>query len=240
MKKIIIIFVAALLPLFAGTLSRYNLSYIPSYELYQFKNISEDSKDEDLKVIVKYRVKEDSDGVEFWHIKNQMLREDRNTVETFKIRLDDLCACEWASTQEFDRGTLTQESKIENADIQTSEDNTFIASTSQMINYILRTFPFSQEADEVRIIPARQNSDRFKLYAKYKGKEILDIPLYGKVSTLHVELRVDVPVIGMFIPKINYYFLDNAQKTLVSIEGNISFEKDKNMDLRLTKYERRD
>jgi hypothetical protein len=155
--------------------------------------------------------------------------------EDYEIRLKDLNVLESKRKQYFDRGTSESlyRYKINN---RSTKKNEFVISTLQGLMYILRTFPIDNTHREIIVRIAQQSNKKIGIKIKNRGLTKLNIPQRGEIPAYNIDVSLAVPIVGAFLPKVNYYFLDDEVHTLVAMKGAFSMTG-KKLDVLLVNYE---
>lgn len=205
-----------------------NLKTIPSYERYEFQATS--TKYDDMPVIMEYERPNDS----IWETRGSMVIEDKKIKERYLIRTKNLLITEYWRDLYNPRGSTKNHSIID-VDTETDDPEEFIISNIPGLLYILRTFPFDEEIDKLIVRAPSQKKGHLNLRVKNKGLKTMNIPAFGEVEIYHIEVSLMVPVVGGFIPKLNYYFRNDAQKTLVAMKGLMPGSGNK-IDIQLKSY----
>jgi hypothetical protein len=210
-----------------------NLKYIPVYERYEFKAEGTDLKESH--VIIEYRLKYENTDSAVWKIKGSMPINKTRIEEDYEIRLKDLNVLESKRKQYFDRGTSESlyRYKINN---RSTKKNEFVISTLQGLMYILRTFPIDNTHREIIVRIAQQSNKKIGIKIKNRGLTKLNIPQRGEIPAYNIDVSLAVPIVGAFLPKVNYYFLDDEVHTLVAMKGAFSMTG-KKLDVLLVNYE---
>ena len=209
-----------------------NLKKLPSYEKYEFRARGTSIKE--APVILKYEVKKNGQGIDIWSIKGSMPLNETFIKEQYHVRLSDLNVIEYSRIQKFKRGQHTMTGKLD-VDTYTGKPDEFIITTIQPIMYILRTFPFKSVIKERFVRLPQQKKGKMNLRVKNKGLKKIETEKYGTVKAYNIEVSLIVPIVGAFLPNIDYYFLDDDVHTLVAMKGVFSMTG-RNMEVHLVDY----
>lgn len=212
-----------------------NLNKLPSYERYEFS--ASGSSIKEAPVILEYSVEKNGKESDIWTINGSMPLNETFIKEQYKVRLSDLNVTDYSRTQKFKRGKHTMSGKLE-VNIYTGKPDEFIITTLQPIMYLLRTFPLQSDLKEIYVRLPQQKRGKMNLKVKNKGLKQIETEKYGTVKAYNIEVSLVVPVVGSFLPNIDYYFLDDDVHTLVAMKGVFSMTG-KNMEVQLVDYKSR-
>lgn len=237
MKKffiyIIAIALAAITTIEAGNnFSISNVKSLPKYEKYVFRATG--TTLETAEVTIEYKlINEGTDSLS-WEVKGKMPINGIEIEEEYVIRHRDLKVLSSVRRQKFERGVSEMVSSW-NVDTKINEDDVFLISTFQGIMYILRTFPFESNTNEIRVRMAQQTNDKIALKIKNKGLKPINTPKYGSVNAYETQVSLSIPLIGGFLPNINYFFRNDNNHTLVAMKGAFGMTG-KKMDVKLVDH----
>lgn len=209
-----------------------NLNKIPSYERYVFS--AEGTTFKEAPVVIEYTVKDNGKKNALWVIKGEMPINKTFIEEQYTVRLEDLNVLAYSRTQKFDRGTHKTSGKLA-VNTHTGQPDEFIVSTLQAIMYLLRTYPLDSNLKEIYVRAPQQTKGKMNLKIKNKGLKKVKTVRYGEINAYNLEVSLVVPVVGAFLPNIDYYFLDDDVHTLVAMKGSFSMTG-KNMEVQLVSY----
>lgn len=198
------------------TFSISNIKSLPKYEKYVFKATG--TTLEATTVTMEYsKINEGTDSLS-WLVKGKMPINGIDIEEEYVIRHRDLKILSSVRRQKFKRGTSKMVSTW-NVDTKVNEEDIFLISTFQGIMYILRTFPFESNTKEIRVRMAQQTNDKIALKIKNKGLKSVITPKYGEVKAYDTQVSLSIPIVGGFLPNINYFFRNDKSHTLVAMKG---------------------
>ncbi|MBD3347158.1 MAG: hypothetical protein GF401_19055 [Chitinivibrionales bacterium] len=207
-----------------------NLDKLPSYERYEM--VEKGSSSGNVPVVIEYRVKNRGKSNACWKVNGTIQLPGMLIEEEYEIVHDQLKIREFKRKQTTRRGTVDAKTKID-MDVYTSDPDEFIITAIPGIMYILRTFPFHSGKKMVRVRIPQQNKKISNFKVVNKGKKRLATKHYGTIEVYQLEVSIMMPVVGMIAPKLNFYFLNDPQKTLVAIEGTtLASGKDLNVELK--------
>lgn len=232
MKKSVFILILCACQAFSAGFSIKNLQEIPDYERLVF--VGKNSEGKTFKAIIEYNTT-NIKGEKMWIIDGTMPLPNAHIEETYHVLHKNLLIDYYIRTQTFDRGKYTMTGVFEDMDVYTGKDDDFIITTLQGLMYILRTFPFESNIGDISIRTAQQSENRMNFKVRNKGNKKIITPRYGEIDVYELELRLDIPFIGAFIPKIYFYFKNDKSKTLVSMKGNFGM-MNQSMEFDLTEY----
>ncbi|MBD3418592.1 MAG: hypothetical protein GF398_00595 [Chitinivibrionales bacterium] len=218
-----------------ATFHTANLDYIPAYEKYIFEGRGSTVKE--MPVVIEYETAQTGNGKSKWLISGKMKFRETLIEEHYQINHRNLKITSFTRKQSFDRGEVNSTSTYE-VDVSTNDPEEFIVGTIQGLMYILRTFPFESENKKVLVRAPQQQKGHLNLRIHNKGKKTISTRYFGAVEVHHLEVSLVFPLIGGILPKLNYYFRDDPQKTLVAMEGLLP-ATGKRLDVELTEYEMR-
>lgn len=210
-----------------NNLSAANLKTIPSYERYEFKGSS--TKHDNLPVVIEY-FKKDS----LWETKGSMGIGNKKIDERYKINIRNLLITEYWRDLSYPRGVTKTHATIQ-ADTQTDDPQEFIVSNISGLMYILRTYPFDRPVDKIMVRSPSQEKGHMNFMIKNRGMKKMNIPAFGECDVYNIEVSLVIPVVSGVLPKLNYYFRNDPQKTLVAMKGLMPGSGSK-IDIVLKKY----
>lgn len=211
--------VALLVSVVAGwgqTFSITNLSSIPAYERYVFDGRG--SKVSHLPVVMEYRVRNAGREDAHWSVSASMKLRETLIEEEYEIRHANLLSNRFRRRQTFERGT-SESMHMLDVDTRSDDPEEFIVGAIPALMYILRTFPFDSPKGELRVRSPQQEKGHLNLRVRNRGKTVFNTEHFGDVAAWHLEVSLMVPVVGGLLPRLNYYFRDDAQKTLIGMKG---------------------
>lgn len=212
-----------------------NLQKVPNYERYEFSG--NDFRGKKMPIVFEYEIHKEGDE-SFWKVSGNMNLSRANIDENYKVRLDDLKILSLNRIQSFNGGRNI--SSFEYETTAPDDDSTeFVVSTIQGLIYLLRAYPFESEIKEISIRTPQQRKGKLNFNVKNKGIKKLNTESYGEIEVHHLQLSLQVPVIGAVIPKLNFYFKDDSRKTLVALQGKMPIAEEGEIDIELIKYEQR-
>jgi len=210
-----------------------NLQSIPLYEKYIFKG--ETKEESNMPIVFEYQVDTSNSDTLRWQV-NGSMQLSRNTIaESYTIQIPSIYIESFNRKQSFKRGYNITTGEF-HSDVTPESDNEFLIGTVQSVWYILRTFPFSIPEREIKIRAPQQKKNRMNFKVRNKGLISFETRYRGTVMAYHLELSLMVPVVGAFIPKLNFYFLNDDIKTLIAMKGHLPAGTGK-MDVELVEYE---
>ena len=209
-----------------------NLSDIPSYERYEFN--ASGTTLENTKVIIEYTLVNRGTDSASWIIKGSMPINGLFIEEEYTVRLRDLNVVSSKRKQSFKKGYSETNSEY-SVDIKTNDPGEFIISTFQGLMYLLRTFPINSSVKAIDVYMAQQATEKIGIHVRNKGEKSITTPLYGTVSATELHVAVAIPLVGGFLPNVNYYFRNDPARTLVGMKGAFSMTG-KKMDVLLVKH----
>lgn len=212
-----------------------NLKDVPVYERYEFSGINFAGKK--MPIIFEYKLEENNDNEQYWTISGQMSLSKADIDEKYSVRLSDLKILTLDRIQSFNGGRNISSFKYET--MAPDDDSTeFVVSTIQGLIYLLRTFPFESNIDEISIRTPLQSKGKLNFNVKNKGLKTINTRNYGSVQVHHLQLSLQVPVIGAVIPKLNFFFKDDEAKTLMALEGKMPIANEGEIDIELKNYKK--
>ncbi|MBD3320357.1 MAG: hypothetical protein GF350_04595 [Chitinivibrionales bacterium] len=209
-----------------------NLSKIPSYERYEL--VGKGTTVNKIPVVIEYRAKKRGTPDARWEISGSMELPNTRIEEEYVILHTDLQIERYRRRQSFERGAVATKAELD-VDVSSDDPDEFIIGTIPGLMYVLRTYPFHSDKKHFRVRTAQQTRDVLNFKVANKGKKKLDTKYFGTIEAFHLEVSLMVPVVGAIIPKLNYYFLDDPQKTLIAVEG-IMPATGKRLDVELKSY----
>lgn len=233
MKTVIslLIIAVALLSAEKKNFSIKNLQNIPHHERYEFAGTS--TKYNSVPVIIEYSRPNDS----IWETKGTMVIEDKKIDERYIIKTDNLLITEYWRDMYNPRGVTKNHATID-VDTETDDPEEFIISNIPGLLYLLRTYPFDEDIDKLMVRAPSQKKGHLNLKVKNKGLKTMNVPAFGETEIYHIEVSLVMPVVGTFLPKLNYYFRNDEQKTLVAMKGLMPGTGNK-IDIQLKSYSSR-
>lgn len=209
-----------------------NLNRIPSYERYEFRATG--SSLQETPVIIEYQIKNQNKNDTYWTIRGSMPLNEVFINEEYRVRLSDLNITEYSRTQNFKRGKHTISGSLA-VDNYVEKPTEFIITTLQPIMYLLRTFPFRSNIKEIFVRLPQQKKGKMNLKVKNKGLKEVETEKFGKIKAYNIEVSLVVPIVGAFLPNIDYYFLDDDVHTLIAMKGVFNMTG-KNVEVQLVDY----
>lgn len=216
----------------AANFSVRNIDKIPLYEKYVFKATG--TTLEATTVTMEYRVINAGTQDQAWKVKGKMPINGIEIEEEYIIRHSDLKILSSVRRQKFSRGSSEMKSTY-SVDTKTDEEDLFLISTFQGIMYILRTFPFKSDKKELKVRMAQQTNKKISLKIRNKGLKDISCPKYGKVKAFDTQVSLSIPLIGGFLPNINYFFKNDSSHTLVAMKGAFGMTG-KKMNVKLVEH----
>jgi hypothetical protein len=210
-----------------------NMTKVPSYEKYVFAAVS--TKYEDMPVVIEYTRPNDST----WNTNASMKIGNKRVQERYVIKTDNLLITEYWRDLYNLRG-VTKNHAVIDVNTHTDDPEEFIVSNIPGLMYILRTFPFTNsDVTKLLVRAPGQEKGHLNLRVKNRGVETIQTEALGDVETYHIEVSVVLPIVGGFLPKLNYYFRTDEQRTLVRMKGLMPGTGNK-IDVVLQSYEMRE
>ena len=210
-----------------------NLGLIPDYERYEFEG--KGSTIDTMPVIIEYHAYRKGTPAARWEVSGSIKLKKTLVEEKYEILFDNLCITHCKRVQSFDRGTLTTITHLD-VDVETEGSDEFIIGTIPGLMYILRAYPFDSDIKEIKVRAPQQSKGHLNLKVQNKGKKRLDTKYFGTIRAYHLEVSLMVPLLGAVLPKLNYYFRDDRQKTLVAMKGFMP-ATGKKLNVELKKYQ---
>ncbi len=227
-----LLFVSISLSHGANNFSMENIKNVPKYEKYVFRATG--TTLEATEVTIEYHLLNEGTDSLSWKVKGKMPINGIEIEEEYVIRHRDLKVLSSVRRQKFDRGVSEMISSWD-VDTKINEDDVFLISTFQGIMYILRTFPFESNTKEIKVRMAQQTNDKIALKIKNKGLKAINTPKYGGVNAYETQVSLSIPLIGGFLPNINYFFRNDKNHTLVAMKGAFGMTG-KKMDVKLVDH----
>jgi hypothetical protein len=193
-----------------------NLGYIPGYERYEF--VGKGTSIDTLPVVIEYHAHRKRRPKARWDVSGSIKLKNTLVEEKYKILFKNLLITHCKRVQSFKRGTLKAVTDLD-VNVETHDPDEFIIGTIPGLMYVLRTYPFESDVKEIRVRAPQQTKGHLNLKVRNKGKKKLDTKSFGTIEAYHLEVSLMVPVLGAVLPKLNYYFRDDRQKTLVQMKG---------------------
>lgn len=212
-----------------------NLKEVPSYERYEFSGINFTGKK--MPIVFEYNLNLKDSSEPVWEIAGSMNLAKAEIDEKYKVRLDNLKIYALDRVQSFNGGKNISSFKYETT-APNNDDTEFIVSTIQGLIYLLRTFPFESDVEEISVRTPQQTKGKLNFNVKNKGVKTIETENYGEVLVHHLQLSLQVPFVGAIIPKLNFYFKDDNVKTLMALEGKMPIANEGEIDIQLMKYEK--
>lgn len=230
MKQLFILIALTTVALGSGkkNFSFSNLDSVPAFERYTFQASS--TKYDEIPVTIEYEQLPDS----VWETRGSMVISDKKITERYLIDQRNLLITEYWRDVTFPRGTTKNHSQID-VDTETDDPEEFIISSIPALLYLLRTFPFDEEIDKIMVRAPSQQKGHLNLRIKNRGIRQKSIPAFGEIEVYHVEVSIVMPVVGAFLPKLDYYYRNDARKTLVGMKGLMPGTGNK-IDIELKSY----
>lgn len=231
MVRAIILILIAVTVQAQPNLSYDNIRTVPVWERYEFQGSS--TKHDRLPVVIEYSRFGDS----LWETKGTMTIGKNRIDERYRIRTDNLLITEYWRDLSYPRGVTKNHSRIV-ADTRTEDPAEFIVGTIPGLLYILRTYPFDKSVDKIMVRAPSQEKGHLNFQIKNRGLRRMNIPAFGEIEVYHLEVSLVIPVVSGVLPKLNYYFRNDAAKTLVAMKGLMPGTGSK-IDIVLKKYSSR-